>query len=114
MRLRQVVLPAPLGPMRLTISPEPTPKVISESASKPPNRFEMLLTSSIAGHSPSVGLVSPGNEAHHAARKKQHHGHDDQAKYRKAQFLEIAQILFQQHDKDRADYRADERPLATG
>src|ERR1700739_1020059 len=114
MRLRQVVLPAPLGPMRLTISPDPTPKVISESASRPPNRLETLFTSSIAGRSATVGLVAPCDEAHDAARQKQHHGHDDQAKYRKAQLLEIAQILFQQHDKDRADDRANQRPLAAG
>ena len=34
--LKAVVLPAPLGPIRLTISPSPTEKFMSESATSPP------------------------------------------------------------------------------
>src|ERR1700687_599050 len=114
MRLRHVVLPAPLGPIRLTISPVPTLKLISDSASNPPNRVETLSISSIASGSAAVRLVSPGDESHDAARQEQHHGHHDQAENRKAQLLEIAEVLFQQYDNDGADDRTDQRPLASG
>ena len=36
MTLKAVVLPAPFGPIRLTISPSPTVKFMSESATSPP------------------------------------------------------------------------------
>src|SRR3954453_8247824 len=96
--LRQVVLPAPFGPIRLTISPASTLKVISDSADRPPNRFETPESSSIARSSARIVFVAAGDESHNAARQEQHHGHHDQAKDRKAQLLEVAQILFQQHD----------------
>jgi len=51
MRLRQVVLPAPFGPIRLTISPGLIAKLISDSAVRPPKFFETFLTSSISGGS---------------------------------------------------------------
>ena len=39
MRLKTVVFPAPLGPMRNTISPSSTWKLTSLVASSPPNRL---------------------------------------------------------------------------
>src|SRR5512144_863912 len=48
-RFITVVLPAPFGPIRLTISPSRTSKERSLTACRPPKRFVTLLSSSISG-----------------------------------------------------------------
>src|SRR5215468_8658550 len=48
MRLKQVVLPAPLGPIRPTISPSGTLKLTCSTALRPLNRFDTPTTSSNA------------------------------------------------------------------
>ena len=46
MTLKKVVLPAPLGPMRLTIEPSGMSKSIVRTATRPPKRFEIPRASS--------------------------------------------------------------------
>ena len=46
MTLKNVVLPAPLGPMRLTIEPSGMSKSIVRTATRPPKRFEIPRASS--------------------------------------------------------------------
>src|SRR4026209_2870619 len=46
MRLNTVVLPAPFGPMILTVSPALTVKLSESTAISPPNRLVRFLTSS--------------------------------------------------------------------
>src|SRR3954453_9536221 len=48
MQLKMVVLPAPLGPMRPTISNSSTLSVTSRSACRPPKRIETPVASRIA------------------------------------------------------------------
>src|SRR6516164_5152188 len=49
MRLKLVVLPAPFGPMRATVSPSLTAKLKSCTARNPPNRRLMLRMTSASG-----------------------------------------------------------------
>src|SRR3954467_6999468 len=56
MQLKMGVLPAPLGPMRPTISNSSTLRVTSRSACRPPNRIEMQLASSIGMHPEPITL----------------------------------------------------------
>ena len=63
--LKTVVLPAPFGPMRLTISPSRTCRSSSESARRPPKDSERLCscnTESPRGPPPS-GPAVPGSFA---------------------------------------------------
>src|SRR5262249_34513811 len=59
--LKTVVLPAPLGPIRLTISPSSTSTSSPESARSPPNDSERCSTFSTdpAGRPPSLGPGGP-------------------------------------------------------
>src|SRR6185312_12769814 len=107
MTLRQVVLPAPFGPIRLMISPLRMAKLTSESAFNPPNCLDSPCTSSIGGASAiqadgpqrrgnavaafpralavpritarlaPVHLVSPADESHQPARHEDHHADHD-------------------------------------
>ncbi len=49
-RLKSVVLPAPFGPITLTISPSSTCRSSASITCRPPNAFEMRFSSSSAGH----------------------------------------------------------------
>ena len=55
-RLKKVVLPAPLGPMMLTISPRFTDRLTLSTARKPPNCLATPVTSSSAGLASALGL----------------------------------------------------------
>src|SRR5579864_3409168 len=46
--LKNVVLPAPFGPIRLTIAPSGTVKSTSSTATRPPNSFRSICVSSSA------------------------------------------------------------------
>src|SRR4051812_9301294 len=54
--LKKVVLPAPLGPIRLTIEPRGTTKSTSLTATRPPNSLRIWFTSS---SSPVPAAVLP-------------------------------------------------------
>src|SRR5262249_33800128 len=87
MRLKTVVFPAPLGPMRKTISPSSTWKLTSLVASSPPKRLLTFSNSRIRAIALSLhradgaGLApeppSALEERDHPARHQQHH-HDQQ------------------------------------
>src|SRR3954447_10374790 len=60
MQLKQVVLPAPLGPMRPTISNSSTSKATSSSACRPPKRIDRSMASrtgiGLFGTRPATGV----------------------------------------------------------
>src|SRR4051794_39628632 len=60
MQLKQVVLPAPLGPMRPTISNSSTSKATSSSACRPPKRIDRSMASrtgiGLFGARPAAGV----------------------------------------------------------
>src|SRR5215218_1579347 len=80
--LKKVVLPAPFGPMRLTIEPCGTVKSTSSTATRPPNSFRnsstrrrslmrdvverfVVDTGLELGFPPSAGYQAFGSEEHH-------------------------------------------------
>src|SRR3984893_13435973 len=88
MRLKLVVLPAPLGPISATVSFSCTEKLTSCTARKPPNRLlRPLMTSASAivrslcarRLAPDVALVHIGREADQPGRPPQDDGQQDQA-----------------------------------
>src|SRR5690349_8490583 len=102
MRLKQVVLPAPLGPMRLTISPFCTVKETSATAAMPPKLFATLRTSSIGdlpcdwrgGRGSGIRetrLAAADQEAHQPIGNEDDHQDHDGAEDRELQLLEVAQ-----------------------
>src|SRR5215469_16976288 len=100
MRLKLVVLPAPFGPMRATISPSLTAKLRSCTARSPPNRLLRLRTTSasaIEGHflrgcRPGAGeaLVRFRHQAEESRRAPQDDGNQDQAVDRQLHAAEAA------------------------
>src|SRR4051812_40886264 len=58
MTLKNVVLPAPLGPMRLTIEPRSISRSTSWTASSPPNRFVTFWASRIRSRSGAAVAIS--------------------------------------------------------
>src|SRR5215472_12163279 len=89
MRLKLVVLPAPLGPMSATVSPSFTEKLRSWTARSPPNRLlrlRMTSASAIERHffcasctSGGEALVKFGEKANEPVRSPQDDGDQDQA-----------------------------------
>src|SRR5436305_8109210 len=86
MRLKLVVLPAPLGPISATVSPSRTEKLRSWTARRPPNRLlrlRMTSASAIERHffcARRIGigdaLIQLGEKSDQPARPPQ--DHDDQ------------------------------------
>src|SRR5262250_3226302 len=93
MRLKLVVLPAPLGPISATVSRSFTVKLKSCTARKPPNRrlmLRMTSASAIERHffcarhaGASDAIVGIGQNADQSGRPVQHHRNQDQAVDRK-------------------------------
>ena len=103
MRLKKVVLPAPLGPMMARNSPGSTAIDTSSTATRLPKCFDDVLDTQQAH---DVGLSL--DEAEHAAREEQHNQHEEQADERHP-VLGVARYVVLQHQKDRsADERAPE------
>src|SRR4051812_3741826 len=61
MQLKMVVLPAPLGPMRPTISNSSTFRVTSRSACRPPKRIETPVASRIGMQPEPFALEPPAD-----------------------------------------------------
>src|SRR5438309_12036933 len=72
MQLKSVVLPAPLGPMRPTISPGSTASEISLLASRPPKRFvtASTLSSGAMRSGRRRGRAVPANPARPRQREQ--------------------------------------------
>src|SRR5882724_7457347 len=88
MRLKLVVLPAPFGPIRATVSFSFTVKLTSWTARSPPNRLlRPRMTSASAMTCPlrlrrlAAGRTTPGvvDHAHQSGRPPKDHCHQDQA-----------------------------------
>ena len=69
MQLKNVVLPAPLGPMSETIARWGTVNVMSLTATRPPKIFEMLVASSRARRRrPGPARAAGGLLGHRSSR----------------------------------------------
>src|ERR1700681_4757156 len=88
MRWKLVVLPAPFGPIKATVSFSCTEKLTSCTARKPPNRLlrPLITSASAIGRSlrarrmaADVALIRFGRHAHQPGRPPQDDGHQDQA-----------------------------------
>src|SRR5436309_10533946 len=77
MQLNRVVLPEPFGPISPTISPSRTAKSTPSTATRPPKRLVTPLPSStiipLLLSTPLPARPAALDEAHHAARRDQHH-----------------------------------------
>src|SRR4029450_5229447 len=108
MAANSVVLPAPLGPIRPTISPWCTSSDAWSTALRPPNDLERPRTSSMGGPSPE--------QAHQAIRQTRDDQHQHDAVDHEAERLDVLQ---RRHDAgqrarhlvdDGERHRADQRP----
>src|SRR5512144_149925 len=99
MRLKTVVFPAPLGPIKKTISPSSTWKLTSLVASRPPKRLLTFSNSRIRAialslHRPDGAGLPPGpppslEERDHPAREEDDHHHQEQAVDHQVSVLEV-------------------------
>src|SRR5579859_2035807 len=114
MQLKKVDLPAPLGPIRPTISPASTESEASASATKPPKAFETSWVSSSTGD--SRGETAP--ELQHPAGLEAREDHDDAAVEDEREAAAAAaepaiRGTLQRHEDECADQRTVERAGAT-
>src|ERR687898_930935 len=76
MTLKNVVLPAPLGPISAVIEPSRTPRLALSTARIPPNRFTTSSASKIkpfeAAGSPAAAAVAPSVTEHHLLSLAEH------------------------------------------
>src|SRR5262249_44992201 len=116
--LKSVVLPAPFGPTRPTISPVPTVRVTPSSARNPPKRTAMSRSSSMIGHRGLPRRATPpkaaaergqqafGGEQDHCAQQRTQHDlmadRHDRLEYE----------LIDQVDNDRPDERSRDGSIA--
>src|SRR6185437_13507661 len=104
-RLKNVVFPAPFGPMMARNSPASTLSDTSCTATRLPKRLVAFLTSSTLMVRLSC-LSLAANEAEQAAREKQHDQHEQQTDKRHPVDGDARQIILQ-HDEH---HRAQQRP----
>src|SRR6516164_6142327 len=109
MRLKNVVLPAPFGPMMARSSPFATVKETSWTATRLPKRLLTLRTSRTLMPWCSR-LTFASNEAQQAAREEQHDQHEQQADERHPVDGDARQVVLQNDEHRRAQERAPERP----
>src|SRR5262249_39012251 len=120
MRLKTVVFPAPLGPMRKTISPSSTWKLTSLVARSPPKRLLTFSNSRIraialslhradgAGLAPE--LPPPLEERDQPAGNEQHHQDEQQAVDHQVGVLEVGlEDLRGEGEDHRAQHRSPHR-----
>src|SRR5687768_16951225 len=105
MRLKNVVLPAPLGPMMAAICPRATPRLTPPTAAKPSNDLRMSRTSSTAR--PQKPVPRGVERAHDAAREHEEQ-HDQDAAQDEGPVLRVRGDLLVQHEQNE---RADGRPV---
>src|SRR5436190_18479221 len=101
MRLKQVVLPAPLGPIRPTMAPSATAKLTPLTAVRPPNRTVRSSTSSSGTEAPPRPCPSP--ESPQPLGYEHDGDHEKRAEDHQARPLGHAQVLRQQGEEQRAE-----------
>src|SRR5471032_869462 len=111
MAANKVVLPAPLGPIRPTISPASTLSEASSTAFNPPNALERPATSSMT--------LFPREEAHQTIWQARHDQYQHDAVDDQAERLDVlqrrndrggpARALIDAGQRDGADQRAEDR-----
>src|SRR5579871_5034076 len=111
MRLKKVVLPAPLGPITARSSPGSTVNDTPLTATRLPN--VRVTFSTLRRLMRRASLRRPAaDDAEHAAREEQHDQHEEEADERHPVFG-LARDVILQHDEDRgADERSPERAHA--
>src|SRR6516164_10025153 len=120
MRLKLVVLPAPLGPMSATVSPSFTEKLRSWTARSPPKRLlrlRMTSASAIERHffrarTARMGkaLVQIAKQPNQSAGPPQDHGDQDQAVNSQLHAaMSAAEPALQQRRSRLQQYRSDDR-----
>src|SRR5687768_2070645 len=101
MRLKNVVLPAPLGPMMAAICPRVTPRLTPPTAWKPSNDLRMSRTSSTARPQQAV---AGGVERAHDPTRKHEEEHDQDGAEDERPVLRVRRDLLVQHQQhERAD-----------
>src|SRR3954470_22227261 len=100
-----VVLPAPLAPMSPQISPAPTLKLTSRTASTPPKRFDTRSSSSSATSDSCEALRQP---ALNAAGQHQHEHHQHGAE---DAHVDLRHIRPQQFGQQAQEHHAEQRSL---
>src|SRR5918996_1512560 len=101
MRLKKVVLPAPLGPMMAAICPRATPRLTPPTAWKPSNDLRMSRTSSTPRPQPVPGGVE---RAHDAAREHEEQ-HDEHRPEDEGPVLRVRGDLLVEHEQDERPHR---------
>src|SRR5690242_13473565 len=109
MQFRSVDLPAPLGPIKPTISASATRKDTSASARSPENERDRLLISSSGIEGSPQGGVDALHEADQAAGEILHAGNESDAVDHHLRVLELAQHLRSQRQVRSAEKRAGAR-----
>src|SRR5215475_8901041 len=119
-RLKAVVLPAPFGPIKASVSFSFTVKLTSCTACSPPNRlFRFLMTRasaiglSLRRHGKRFGAaarVNFGEIAHDAGRPPQNYGHQNERVYGELHAANrIAEPALQQRRRRLQQHRTDDR-----
>src|SRR5512145_110666 len=127
-RLRNVVLPAPLGPMMACVSPRRNPSDTPFTAASAPNDFDSPSVSSrnsvIAGGSArddrrfaaAVLVRRPPSESCHQASdpigQEQNDANDEKPDHQQPVFGERRKVVLEQDEDERADDRPVERAHA--
>src|ERR1700722_19512760 len=107
-RLKKVVLPAPLGPMMARNSPGSTVIDMPFTAIRLPKCLETFSTRNRLTVSPSSRCCLAPDDAEHAAREEQHNQHKDQS-HERLPILGVAGNVVPQDEEDRgADQRSPE------
>src|SRR2546422_645355 len=121
MRLKTVLLPAPLGPIRPWIAPRVTVMEKSATASKPPNRRETPRSSRSKAGSRSCGRPSaqspekaPGRawKGHQSLGREEHGEDEDGAEDEDLVVVELAQELGRDGHQNGPDHRPPDAPRA--
>src|SRR5579883_2041385 len=106
MQLRSVDLPAPLGPMRPTISPASTASETSLSARRPEKDSDRRSTSSSATRHPPPRAGGEIAEADQPARQELHAEDECRAVDNHLRILELAENLGRERQIGAAEQRA--------
>src|SRR4051812_12799593 len=109
-RLKNVVLPAPLGPMMAAIWPATTVRLTPPTARKPSKDFRMSRTSSTAR--PPDPAADQLERTRQTAREHEQQHDQDRAEHERPVLRVRGDLLVQENEDEGADGRAVEAPHA--
>src|SRR5712691_3867684 len=108
-RLKQVVIPAPLGPIKPAIVPSSTEKLTSLTAVRPPNRTVRASTSSRDTAHPALTRASP--ESPQPLWHEDDRGHEERAEDHEARPLRHPQVFGHEREDEGAEDRSRDTAL---